>query len=58
MLNEMRPCKRCDSMLVDFEQLPSGRYRGVCFYCGLVGRTCNTEEEAIEAWNRRAEGDK
>lgn len=55
MENKLKPCLTCDSILIDVENTKDKKYRSVCFHCGTCGPNCETEAEAVDAWNRRAE---
>lgn len=58
-MTKLKPCPFCGSTSVDVKDdyHPVPNYYAVCDYnkggCGASSGYCRTEEEAIEAWNRR-----
>jgi Lar family restriction alleviation protein len=58
MSEKLKPCPFCGSSHVlaeDFEEFDMGMYWIRCGDCGAGCSTKDTTEEAIKAWNRRAE---
>ena len=64
---DVKPCKDCGSTNVEIESvelgLPWGApvetvFHGKCYNCGLTGADFSTIDDAIEAWNRRADDGK
>ena len=59
MSEELKPCPFCGGEAEIFEYknkrfVPSIQYRGGCFECGQTVCLENTREDAIKAWNTRA----
>jgi Lar family restriction alleviation protein len=57
MSEKLKPCPFCGSSHVlaeDFEEFDMGMYWIRCGDCGAGCSTKDTTEEAIKAWNRRA----
>jgi len=56
MSEELKPCKECGSDYVGVESTLIGHtFFVMCHKCGYHGDLCNTEQDAIETWNRRAD---
>lgn len=55
---ELKSCPHCNGngRIVSVSGFKSDRYRAVCEECGASTRECETEQEAVSAWNRRADG--
>jgi len=56
MSEKLKPCKECGSYYVDAESTLIGHdvtFFIMCRKCGYYGGFYGTEQEAIEAWNRR-----
>lgn len=62
-MSDLKPCAHCgyassQVRWIGFTHTHNGSfkagYRGECPECGVTTRACDTEAEAIEAWNRRA----
>lgn len=54
MNNKLKPCPLCGKLhheVSDYKPV----YRVECTYCGARTGNYNSEQEAIEAWNNRAE---
>ena len=49
-MTELKPCPFCGGEA----KLSSNGKEVVCLGCEALGPFCDTEAEAIEAWNRRA----
>lgn len=59
MPNELKPCECGNAAITWHEDFypfddPHMMYWVTCEKCGYESRIYKTEEEAIEAWNRRA----
>ena len=56
---ELKPCPFCGykrvAILEDENEYLAYRYSSQCQKCGASARMGRTKQEAIEAWNRRAE---
>lgn len=49
-------CARPDCLHCGTDNIDGGqRHQVWCNYCGMTGPHCDTEAEAITAWNRRAD---
>ena len=61
MSEKLKPCPFCGSKWtqVRYSNNPfdKNRYRAECTDCYAVTKACNNEQDAIEAWNRRAESE-
>lgn len=55
---ELKSCPHCNGngRIVSVSGFKSDRYRAVCEQCGASTRECETEQEAVSAWNMRADG--
>ena len=55
MTKELKPCRTCGSIARIYEYNFEGytRYAGKCDTCGDRTQFYTSEQEAIEAWNRR-----
>lgn len=55
---ELKSCPHCNGSgrIVSVSGFKSDRYRAVCEECGASTRECETEQEAVSAWNMRAGG--
>lgn len=55
---ELKSCPHCNGngRIVSVSGFKSDRYRAVCEECGASTRECETEQEAVSAWNMRADG--
>lgn len=55
---ELKSCPHCNGngRIVSVSGFKSDRYRVVCEECGASTRECETEQEAVSAWNMRADG--
>lgn len=55
---ELKSCPHCNGngRIVSVSGFKSDRYRAVCEQCGASTRECETEQEAVSAWNMRAGG--
>ena len=56
--NELKPCPFCgeEAMIITAESMHDGRLFGImCSVCHSRGDVYDTEAEAVEAWNSRAE---
>ena len=55
---ELKSCPHCNGngRIVSVSGFKSDRYRAVCEECGASTRECETEQEAVSAWNMRAGG--
>lgn len=55
---ELRSCPHCNGngRIVSVSGFKSDRYRAVCEECGASTRECETKQEAVSAWNMRADG--
>lgn len=55
---ELNPCPFCGGkgveILEDENKYLYFRYRAQCQKCGATAKLCHTKEEALKAWNRRA----
>lgn len=54
---ELKSCPHCNGSgrIVSVSGFKSDRYRAVCEECGASTRECDTKQEAVSAWNRRAD---
>ncbi len=51
---ELKPCPFCGSEVIAERQIiPDYNYL-VCFKCGCCTKVCETNKEAVKAWNNRA----
>lgn len=57
-MQELMTCPHCNGSgrIVSVSGFKSDRYRVVCEQCGASTRECETEKEAVSAWNMRADG--
>lgn len=57
-MSEFKHCPHCNGSgrIVSVSGFKSDRYRVVCEECGASTRECETEQEAVSAWNRREGG--
>lgn len=57
MENKLKPCPFCGSKDIIVKRLTRNCFISECweYSCRAIGPTGRTEEEAIEAWNRRTE---
>lgn len=57
-MSELKLCPHCNGSgrIVSVSGFKSDRYRVVCEQCGASTRECDTEQEAVSAWNMRADG--
>lgn len=55
---ELKSCPHCNGSgrIVSVSGFKSDRYRSVCEECGASTRECETKQEAVSAWNMRADG--
>lgn len=55
---ELKSCPHCNGngRIVSVSGFKSDRYRVVCEECGASTRECETKQEAVSAWNMRADG--
>ena len=55
---ELKSCPHCNGngRIVSVSGFKSDRYRAVCEECGASTRECETEQEAVSAWNMRIDG--
>ena len=62
MTNELKPCPFCGGETEWWQQFGWDReplgYMAGCCSCGIQTWICDTKEQAIEAWNKRAEPQK
>ena len=54
-MNELRKCPSCGGEAESIEVFPGRFCAVVCPHCGVETAYYETAEEAIEAWNRRAD---
>ena len=54
MATELKPCPFCGGEDFQMVSVYGGEYYVDCLTCTACGPSGETEEEAIEAWNRRA----
>lgn len=62
-MKELKPCPFCGSKWTQVRYINNpfdknhvyGGYRAECTDCYAITKACNNEQDAIEAWNRRAE---
>ena len=52
---ELKPCKCGNHQLKFVINVMTTRTCVVCEECGEESNWCNTKNEAVEAWNRRAD---
>ena len=60
---KLKPCPFCGSKWTQVRYINNpfdknhvyGGYRAECTDCYAVTKACNNEQDAIDAWNRRAE---
>lgn len=50
-MSELKPCPFCGAYAI--ETIREVGFRAVCLNCGCLGVRKYSEQEAIEAWNRR-----
>lgn len=57
-MQELMTCPHCNGSgrIVSVSGFKSDRYRVVCEECGASTRECETKQEAVSAWNMRADG--
>ena len=57
-MSEFKHCPHCNGngRIVSVSGFKSDRYRVVCDSCGASTRECETEQEAVSAWDMRAGG--
>lgn len=57
MMYELKPCPFCgaDESFLSTVKIGEERYMVMCSDCGGRGGSCETEDEAEEAWNQREE---
>lgn len=57
-MSEFKHCPYCNGSgrIVSVSGFKSDRYRVVCDSCGASTRECETEQEAVSAWDMRAAG--
>ena len=55
---ELKSCPHCNGngRIVSVSGFKSDRYRVVCDSCGASTRECETEQEAVSAWDMRIDG--
>ena len=55
---ELKSCPHCNGngRIVSVSGFKSDRYKIICEQCGASTRECETEQEAVSAWNMRADG--
>lgn len=60
MSEELKPCPFCGNKVVYKRQFSESLFGAIwnwnvkCFNCIAEGPICDTEQEAISAWNRRS----
>ena len=54
---EPMPCPFCGGVSVSSRWWISGFYYVQCVDCGSMTKNCYTKDEAVAAWNRRANND-
>lgn len=54
-MEELKPCPFCGGKDISIINHTAMGYWASCGPCGAIGPTRQTEEEAVEAWNRRYE---
>lgn len=54
-MNELKPCRCGGEVTIIKFPLRRKKYTVFCFKCERNTGLCETEEEAIETWNRREE---
>lgn len=55
---KLKPCPFCGRTELEIVIVYGEDYYVGCLTCTACGQSCETYEEAIEAWNRRAEDGK
>lgn len=50
---EFKPCPFCGSELIECYEEKGGQFYCICA-CGVCGPDGETEQEAIDAWNKRS----
>ena len=50
---ELKPCK-CYCKSFEMIDLPSGKKMVRCSNCWRTSAVCDTEQQAIDAWNKRS----
>ena len=58
MSEELKPCWRCGNEVYLANNKARGEYFIFCRHCFAETKIFSTKQEAIEAWNRRANDDK
>ena len=53
MVKKLKPCPKCMGTLVALQtdKAHEGLWQGACMKCGKTGPWCNSQLEAIDAWN-------
>lgn len=61
MLEKLKPCPFCGDEHPFVNKIKTNffedRYAVMCENCQSMGKYCKTEDQAIEAWNRRTSDD-